>query len=105
MEWLEGTAKYVELRSWEEAGSDPDYAPMVELVADPDFEDYEEFKSQWTQELRQTRRQAGVEGDVRFYYTGMLQAYLLDRLMPDWKERILDDGVFLDDLLREALGQ
>jgi hypothetical protein len=105
MEWLEGTAKYVELRSWEEAGRDPNYVPLVEMTADPDFDDYEEFKSQWNQAVRQTRRQAGVEGDVRFYYTGMLQSYLLDRLMPDWKERILEDGVFLDDLLREALGQ
>jgi hypothetical protein len=105
MEWLEGTAKYVELRSWEEAARDPNYVPVVEMAADPDFEDYEEFQSQWNQAIRQTRRQAGVEGDVRFYYTGMLQAYLLDRLMPDWKERILENGVFLDDLLREALDQ
>jgi hypothetical protein len=105
MEWLEGTSKYVELRSWEEAGADSSYVPLVEMSIDPDFEGYEGFKSQWNQEIRQTRRQAGVEGDVRFYYTGMLQAYLLDRLMPDWKERILEDGVFMDDLLRETLGQ
>jgi len=105
IEWLEGTAKYVELRSWEEAGRDPNYAPLVEMTADPDFRNYEDFKSQWNQALRQTRRQAGEEGDVRFYYTGMLQAYLLDRIMPDWKERILEDGIFLEDLLREALGQ
>jgi hypothetical protein len=105
MEWLEGTAKYVELRIWEEAGRDPNYVPLVEMSADPDFENYEEFNSQWNQAVRQTRRQAGVEGDVRFYYTGMLQAYLLDRLMPDWKERIFEDGVFLDDLLWEVLRQ
>ena len=105
IEWLEGTAKYVELRSWEEAGRNPGYSSLIEMAADPDFKDYEDFDSQWSQAIRQTRRQAGEEGDVRFYYTGMLQAFLLDRLMPDWKERIMEDGVFLDDLLRDALAK
>ena len=105
IEWLEGIAKYVELRSWEVAGRDPGYSPLIEMAADPDFKDYEDFEFQWSQAKRQTRRQAGEEGDVRFYYTGMLQAFLLDRLMPDWKVRIMEDGVFLEDLLREALAK
>ncbi len=103
IEWLEGTAKYVGLRSWEAAGSDHGYLSLAEMEADPDFKDYETFKSHWNQEMRQARQQAGREGDVRFYYTGMLQAYLLDRLMPDWKDHIMEDGIYLEDLLRDAV--
>jgi hypothetical protein len=35
----------------------------------------------------------------------MAQAFLLDRLMPGWKGRAFEDGVWLDDLLSEALQQ
>jgi len=104
LEWLEGTAKYVELRSWEEAFRDHGYLPLPQMEADPDFKGYETFEARWKQELSQARRQAGQTGEVRFYYTGMLQAHLLDRLLPDWKTRIMEEGVFLEDLLREALG-
>ena len=99
-EWLEGTAKFVELRSWQEAQSDHGYVSLPEMETDPDFKHYETFESHWNQEMRQTRQQANREGDVRFYYTGMLQACLLDRLVPNWKERITEDGVYLEDLLR-----
>ncbi|UCG23997.1 MAG: hypothetical protein JSW55_18005 [Chloroflexota bacterium] len=51
------------------------------------------------------KRQAGQEGDVRFYYTGMAQASLLDRLSPGWKELGMNDGVWLEDLLRSAVEQ
>jgi hypothetical protein len=73
------------------------------MQADEDFEGYNTFESHWNRELSQAKRQAGVEGDVRFYYTGMLQAYLLDRLLPDWQAGILEEGVYLEDLLREAV--
>jgi hypothetical protein len=105
LEWLEGTAKYVELRSWEEANSSKTYVPISGMENDPDFKYYETFESRWDQELRTTREHATREGDTRFYYSGMLQAYLLDYLMPDWKERIFEDGVYLEDLLREAIAQ
>ena len=49
------------------------------------------------------KRQAGQEGETRFYLTGMAQATLLDRLLPGWKELALAEGVFLEDLLREAV--
>jgi len=105
IEWLEGTAKYVELRSWQQAGRDPGYLPLLEMETDPDFKGYEDFDGQWSQAMRQTRQQAGKQGDVRFYYTGMLQAFLLDRLMPDWKVRIIGNGVYLESLLREVLAK
>jgi hypothetical protein len=33
----------------------------------------------------------------------MAQAFLLDQLLPGWKEQALDDGVYLDDLLATAV--
>jgi len=104
-EWLEGIAKYVELRSWEQAGNTDTYNPIAGMENDPDFKHYETFQSHWNQEMHSAREQAKREGDTRLYYSGMLQAYLLDRLMPGWKERILDEDVYLEDLLREALAK
>jgi hypothetical protein len=103
LEWLEGVAKYVELRSWQEAEIDHSYISLAEMEDDPDFKNYETFDSHWNQEMRTAREQAKREGDTRFYYSGMLQAYLLDRLMSDWKERITEDGVYLENLLREVV--
>ena len=40
---------------------------------------------------------------TRFYMLGMAEAFLLDRLQPDWKDTALRDGVFLEDLLRQAV--
>ena len=102
-EWLEGLAKYVELSIWEQASLSADYRPLSEMSADPDFKGYDTFKSRWNREIQQTKTQAHKEGDVRFYYTGMLQARLLDRLMPNWKNRIMGEDVFLEDLLRQAV--
>jgi hypothetical protein len=39
---------------------------------------------------------------VRFYYTGMAQAMLLDRLHPGWHEQTLTDEVWLESLLDEV---
>jgi hypothetical protein len=102
IEWLEGLAKYVELTSWRVATLTPDYTPLPLLNDDADFKDYRTFEQRWSQELDQMKRQAAWEGDIRFYYTGMAQAIVLDRLMPDWKARILTETTGLEDLLREA---
>jgi len=48
------------------------------------------------------KRQVDQEGDTRFYYTGMAQATLLDRLSPDWKRTMAED-VWLEDLLAQAV--
>jgi len=37
--------------------------------------------------------------------TGMAQAFLLDALLPDWKEKYWKDGIFLEDLLRTAIAE
>ena len=49
------------------------------------------------------KNQGSQANDTRFYYTGMAQAFLLDRLMPDWKSSIFSEGVWLEDLLRQAI--
>jgi hypothetical protein len=35
--------------------------------------------------------------------TGLAQAFLLDDLMPGWKEKYWKDNIFLEDILREAI--
>ncbi|MGB8646667.1 MAG: hypothetical protein WCF84_15610 [Anaerolineae bacterium] len=105
IEWLEGLGKYVELTIWRAGDTTKDYSPVPAILAIPDFKRYAGYEDRWNQELDQMRSQASREGDLRFYYTGMAQARMLDRLMPDWKSRIMTPGVTLEGLLREAVIQ
>lgn len=105
IEWEEGLAKYVELATWREAYAATDYEPLPAMADDPDFGRYATFPRRWSQEIGQMRRQATREGETRFYYTGMAQAMLLDRLLPGWQERIWANGVWLETLLAEAMEQ
>jgi hypothetical protein len=102
-EWLEGLARYVELETWRQASLADDYQPIVALQDNPDFDGYASFDKRWAQEIDQIGRMADDYGDGRFYYSGMAQAVLLDRLLPDWKAQVLTDGVFLDELLATAV--
>lgn len=102
-EWLEGLARYVELEIWRQASLADSYEPIAALQDDPDFSGYATFDRRWSQEIGQIRRMADDEGDGRFYYSGMAQAMLLHHLMPDWKNRALNEGVFLEDLLETAV--
>ena len=68
------------------------------------FKDYRTFRDRWKRELDQIPRMASDEGDGRFYYTGMAQAYLLDQLDPDWKTKLAaDPSLNLEDLLKRAV--
>ena len=100
-EWLEGLARYAELEIWRLAASGG-YAPLPETSTLTDFGDYGGYDNRWSQEIGQISRMAGDEGDGRFYYSGMAQAFMLDRLMPDWKQKAFNEGVWLEDLLAEA---
>jgi hypothetical protein len=102
-EWLEGLARYLELSVWRQAALSESYEPAIEIGEDPDFAGYETYDRRWEQEIDQIGRMADDEGDGRFYYSGMAQAVILDRLMPDWKSRILTGEIFLEDLLSEAV--
>jgi hypothetical protein len=101
-EWEEGLAKYIELAIWRLAATTPDYQPVAAMNADPDFKYYKGFTQRWSQEVSQLRRGTHAR-DTRFYYTGMAQSFLLDRLAPDWKTKAMASGVFLEDLLRQAV--
>jgi len=102
-EWLEGLARYVELETWRQASLADDYQPVAGLQDDPDFDGYATFDKRWTQEVDQIGRMADDHGDGRFYYSGMAQAVLLDRLLPGWKTQALPDGLFLEELLATAV--
>ena len=102
-EWLEGLGLYNELEILRQAYVADDYEPLEAMAADPEFDDYETFEQRWGQEVAQIGRMASNDGDGRFYYSGMAQAVLLDRLLPEWKEQIFDEGVFLEELLAAAV--
>jgi len=99
-EWLEGLAKYVELESWRRAALTPGYRPLTALKSDPGFKAYAGFRRRLSQEVGQI---AWAKEDTRFYYSGMAQAMILDRLMPGWKCRAFVQDVWLEDLVAEAV--
>ena len=104
-EWVEGMARYVELETYHLAGSTAAYQPIEEIKSDPFFRNYRKFDSRWKRELDQMVRMADDEGDGRFYYSGMAQAYLLDRFLPDWKAQLYaNPNLNLEDLLYQSLG-
>jgi hypothetical protein len=102
-EWLEGSAKYVELEIWKNAANAASYQPVDEISNDSDFDSYQKYQKRWNNELRNTKTAAKTGGDTLFYYSGMLQARLLDELMPEWKTKIGEPGVWYEDLLKEAV--
>jgi hypothetical protein len=99
-EWLEGIAKYVELEVWRQAARTRTYRPVPATAGLSDFRAYSGFAARWSREIDQIARSGG--DDVRFYYSGMAQAAMLDRLLPGWKPRVLPGGECLEDLLAEA---
>ena len=53
--------------------------------------------------MNELKRMTNNEGEIRFYYSGMAQAVILDRLVPGWKDKAFAEGVYLEDLLRGAV--
>lgn len=104
LEWEEGLGKYAEVAAWKAAASTPSYQPLMEMRSDADFKGYQTFGQRWSQEIDTMQRQAALEGETRLYYTGMAQAFVLDRLLPGWKALALGGQAALEDLLREAVG-
>jgi hypothetical protein len=95
LEWLEGLAKYAEVRFYELAASRADQTASIK------FNPGLPFFLQW--DFVRLEKQMGTqEGDLRFYLSGMAQARLLDRLSPDWKSRTALGKVYLEGLLRSA---
>ncbi len=93
MEWLEGLAKYVEIRIYELAAASP---------GAPGVLSYRSGLPYWLPDFMRLERLLGTqEGDLRFYLSGMAQARILDRLKPGWKQRFLQDGGSMEDLLAD----
>lgn len=100
-EWLEGLAKYSELALGHRAGTNRAYLPVIAIQDDPDFAAYSRQEEFWQQQLKESVRSALRSGESRFYYSGLVQAALLDRLSPGWQVLILTTDLALEDLLRE----
>jgi len=96
LEWLEGLATYVEARVYELAVSGA-HAPALSP--------YDRGLSLFRlSDLYRLEKLLGSQdGDLRFYLSGMAEARMLDMLSPDWKEKAMDNGIYLEELLRSAL--
>jgi hypothetical protein len=102
-EWLEGLAKYSEISIGLQAANSEDYQPVAAIGEDPAFKAYDTQERFFSQQMAEVKRQSGNQGETRFYYSGMAQAFLLDRLAPEWKANIWNDGVYLEDILSGVL--
>jgi hypothetical protein len=102
-EWEEGLAKYTELAVWRGAFVRSSYFPQPAMSDDSGFSSYTKFEQIWLQQIQQIRSMANDDGDTRFYYSGLAQAVILDRLAPGWQSRVFAEGIALEDLLQEAV--
>jgi len=103
LEWEEGTAKYIEVASLKQAFETSSYQPLEELVRlDSDFKAYKNFGQRWSQEMIQLQY-VTTAGEQQFYMSGMAEAFLLDDLLPGWKDQYWNEDVFLEDLLAMAI--
>jgi hypothetical protein len=102
-EWEEGLAKYTELAIWRLAAEVSNYTPLPAMTGDSGFSGYKNINQIWLQQIQQIRSMAKDDGDTRFYYSGLAQAVILDRLAPGWRTRILLEDAALEDLLQEAV--
>lgn len=94
LEWLEGLAKYAEIRFYELAATVADSA----LAGD-----YDASLRRWSDEFRRLRSSLGVqEGDFRFYLSGLAQARILDRVRREWKAGTLTSDRSLEGMLAES---
>jgi hypothetical protein len=98
LEWLEGLAKYAEVRFYELAASRADQSASIK------FNPGLPFFLQWDF-VRLEKQMGAQEGDLRFYLSGLAQARLLDRLSPDWKSKTALGKVYLEDILRAAVAK
>jgi hypothetical protein len=101
-EWVEGVGRYAELSIYRLAHERSGYSPVQEIIDASDFDNYERYDQRWTREIGQMKRLSSDSSERRFYYTGMAQAVLLDRLAPGWQAHLFTPDVWLEDLLAEA---
>jgi hypothetical protein len=101
IEWLEGLAKYAELESWRRAAAAR--SPLDEMRSDPQFHGYAGYDAQWRTERMNMKIGLNLHGDLPFYYTGAMQARLLDALAAGWKGGFVESDQSLDERLGDAV--
>jgi hypothetical protein len=72
------------------------------MSADSDFDLYKGGSKNRNREIKQLQSDLNFSETV-FYYSGWAQAEILDRLDPDWKEKVFEANIYLDDLIRTIL--
>ena len=94
LEWTEGLARYADLRLMQLAGTG-----NASSIAYSD--------NTWRDFLNQLSNPASIRTGLRDRYAafGAAQAFLLDRLTPDWKSRALPGGASLDNLVAQTIAQ
>ena len=101
VEWSEGLARYADVRLLQAAGAE--YTPSAAFLALG--ASYPDPATTWAAATRWLADLPALPGTLRdwYYEVGAAQAYLLDRVMPGWKERALPGGESLEDLLSQAV--
>lgn len=104
-EWYEGTAFYTEYQvsrtTWESrTAPSPEFQRALGVGS---------FGPGWEETYKNRpflAKHAGRAAKSRtaFYHLGLAKCLCLDRLYPGWKQRYFDAGIWLDDLLKQALG-
>jgi hypothetical protein len=95
LEWLEGLAKYAEMRFAELCASDDKSARS---------KDYRIVRNRTRMDFYSRLNRLGeLKGDLRFYLSGAAQAMILDLISPEWKqEMIRRSNIGLEDMLQTA---
>jgi hypothetical protein len=96
LEWLEGLAKYVEMR-FSELGSSQ--------KGEAESKVYRIARNRLQADFSWRIAKLGdLHGDLRFYLSGAIQAMILDKISPGWKlEIIRQENISLEDLLQTAV--
>ncbi len=94
-EWVEGLARYAEIALLLRASRDTTHSNLTYPAA---AEIWQPFLDQL---MKPAASPDGFRG--RYYLLGAGQAFLLDRLLGNWKTRVLNDRIALEDLLQEAV--
>jgi hypothetical protein len=94
-EWVEGLARYAEIALMLRAGQATHDSSVTYPAA---AEIWQPFLDQL---MHPAASPDGFRG--RYYLLGAGQAFVLDRLLPDWKTRVLNEKIALEDLLQEAV--
>jgi hypothetical protein len=99
-EWLEGTAKYSELKIGINAALSNDYSPFSSVINLKNFYNYEKRNDFFYKQLAEVSRNIERQDENKFYYSGLIQSLILDRFDKSWKSKALEDDIYLEDLIR-----